>query len=157
MNHETLIVKGESSQMNKSLDEYIDQMQDEINQEVIRTYGEKVYERWCNPRFGGRMEDFTGHGRVTGNCGDTMEIYLRLDDDIVSDASFTTDGCGCSAVCASVACELAIKKDIHVVADITGEAILEVLGGLPEDDIHCAFLAVETLQSALDTCMKPKK
>ncbi len=140
--------------MSKSLDEYVERLQQEINQEVIQKYGEKVYERWRNPKFGGRMERFTGHGRVTGNGGDTMEIYLRLDDDIVADASFTTDGCGCSAVCASVACELAIKKDVHVAADVTGEAILEMLGGIPEDDIHCAFLAAETLRAALDACMK---
>ena len=143
--------------MSKSLDEYVDTLQDEINQEVIATYGEKVYERWRNPKYGGRMESPTGHGRVTGSCGDTMEIYLCLEGDVVSDASFTTDGCGCSAVCASVACELAIKKDVHLVADVTGDEILEVLGGLPEDDVHCAFLAAQTLQSALDACMKPEK
>jgi nitrogen fixation NifU-like protein len=86
-----------------------------------------------------------------------MEVFLRVDNGIISDASFTTDGCGCSAVCASVACELAIGKEPEPVSDITGEAILEVLGNLPEDDVHCAFLAAETLQAALGACMKTPK
>jgi nitrogen fixation NifU-like protein len=139
--------------MSRSLDEFADRLQEEINQDVIQTYGERVYERWRNPRFGGRMESPTGYGRVTGNCGDTMEIFLRLEGGLVSDASFTTDGCGCSAVCASVACELAIGKEPGEVADVTGEMILQVLGGLPEDDVHCGFLAAETLQAAVDNCM----
>ena len=142
--------------MSHSLDEFADRLQEEVNQEVIQRYGERVYERWRNPRFGGRMETPTGYGRVTGNCGDTMEIFLRLEGGLVSDASFTTDGCGCSAVCASVACELAIGKEPEEVVDVTGETILKVLGGLPEDDVHCGFLAAETLQAAVDDCMNRK-
>jgi nitrogen fixation NifU-like protein len=139
--------------MSPSFDKFADRLQMKINQEVIQTYGEKVYERWRNPRFAGRMESHTGYGRVTGNCGDTMEVFLRLEGGLVSNASFTTDGCGCSAVCASVACELAIGKELEGVADVTGEMILQVLGGLPEDDLHCAFLAAETLQAALSDCV----
>ena len=143
--------------MTSSFDKFADSLQEEINQDVMKTYGEKVYERWRNPRFIGTMESPTGYGRVTGTCGDTMQIFLRLEDGIVSEASFTTDGCGCSAVCASVACELAMKKIVERLEDITGKAILGVLGELPEDDVHCAFLAAETLQAALDACMNPRK
>ena len=139
--------------MSTALDDFADRLQEEINQDVIETYGQAVYERWRHPRFSGRMENPTGCGRVTGSCGDTMEIFLRVDNGTISDASFTTDGCGCSAVCASVACELAIGKEPEKVADVTGEMILRVLGGLPEDDVHCGFLAAETLQAAVDDCM----
>lgn len=79
-----------------------------------------------------------------------MEIFLRLEGNVVSNASFLTDGCGCSSVCASVACELAIGKEPEGIADVTGEMILEILGGLPDDNVHCAFLAAETLQVAAD-------
>jgi len=143
--------------MSTALDDFADRLQEEINQDVIDTYGQAVYERWRHPRFSGRMENPTGCGRVTGSCGDTMEIFLLVDNDTVSDASFTTDGCGCSAVCASVACELAIGKEPEAVSDITGEAILKVLGNLPEKDVHCAFLAAETVQAALGACMKTPK
>ncbi|MBW1859855.1 MAG: iron-sulfur cluster assembly scaffold protein [Deltaproteobacteria bacterium] len=129
--------------MSDPFDKFTDHLQQEINEEVIQTYGEQVYERWRNPRFGGRMERPTGCSRTTGSCGDTVEVFLRVKQGVVLEASFTTTGCGSSAVCASVACE-------------TGEMILEVLEGLPEDNVHCAFLAAETLQAALDSCTQPE-
>jgi nitrogen fixation NifU-like protein len=138
--------------MKDPFDKFTDHLQQEINEEVIQTFGEKVYERWRNPQFWGRMEHPTGFCRVTGSCGDTVEIFVRLEEGRVSDASFTTTGCGSSAVCASVACELAIGKASEEVERVTGEMILEVLEGLPEDNIHCAFLAAETLQEALKAC-----
>lgn len=140
--------------MNDAFDRFTDRLQQEINEEVIQTYGEKVYERWRNPRFCGRMKRPTGYARITGDCGDTMEIFLLLEDALVSDASFTTTGCASSAVCASVACELAVGKAPADVKGVTGEMILEVLEGLPEDNVHCAFLAAETLQTALSACRK---
>ena len=73
--------------MSNALDEFANRLQEEINQEVLETYGVKVYERWLNPRFGGSMENPTGFGRVTGGCGDTMQIFLRLEDGIVSDSA----------------------------------------------------------------------
>ena len=103
---------------------------------------------WLNPR----LDTPDGKARVTGSCGDTMEIYLRLEQGVVKEACYTTDGCGCSAACASVACELAVGKEPKEIARVTGETILEILSGLPEDDIHCAFLAAETLQVALREC-----
>ena len=138
--------------MKDPFDKFTDHLQQEINEEVIKTFGEKVYERWRNPQFWGRMEHPTGYTRVTGSCGDTVEIFLRLEEGRVSDASFTTTGCGSSAVCASVACELAIGKASKEIEKVTGEMILEVLEGLPEDNVHCAFLAAETLQEALKAC-----
>jgi nitrogen fixation NifU-like protein len=143
--------------MTDSLDDFADRLQDGINQEILENYGREVYERWRHPKFVGPMEGPTGHGLITGSCGDTMQIFLRLEDGVVSDVSYLTDGCGCSSVCASVACELAINKKTEGLSNVTGESILEVLGGLPEDDIHCAFLAAETLQAALAACENPQK
>jgi len=138
--------------MSPSFDDFADLMQERINREVIQKYGDKVYQRWRHPRFLGRMEKPTAHACVTGSCGDTMEIFLRLEQGVVKEASYTTDGCGCSAACASVACEVALGKPPEEIAKVTGETILEILSGLPEDDIHCAFLAAETLQIALREC-----
>ena len=140
--------------MNDQFDKFTDRLQEEINEEVMQTYGEKVYERWRNARFWGRMERPTGYSRITGSCGDTVEIFLSLEEGRVSAASFTTTGCGTSAVCGSVACELAIGKALEEVEHVTGEMILEVLEGLPEDNVHCAFLAAETLQAALEACTR---
>ncbi len=142
--------------MNDPFDKFTDRLQQEINEEVIQTYGEQVYERWRNPRLWGRMERPTGYGCITGSCGDTVKIFLHLEGGLVSDASFTTTGCGSSAVCASVACELTIGKAPEEAEGVTGEMILEVLESLPEDNVHCAFLAAETLQAALKACRQPE-
>jgi nitrogen fixation protein NifU and related proteins len=68
----------------------------------------------------------------------------------VKEATFRTDGCSSSTVCGSFAAELSLGKNPDEVVEISGETILEILGGLPEEDRHCAFLAAETLQVALD-------
>ena len=82
-----------------------------------------------------------------------MEIFLLFEDDRVRRASFQTNGCGTSIVCASFAAEMAIGKHPDEILSITGEVILEKLGGLPEEDRHCAFLASESLQEALHSYM----
>ncbi|MCF8082582.1 MAG: iron-sulfur cluster assembly scaffold protein, partial [Deltaproteobacteria bacterium] len=75
------------------------------------------------------------------------------EQDRVKAASFQTDGCGSSSVCGSFAAEMALGKTPDELVDVTGEAILQKLGGLPEEDQHCAFLAGETLQEALHNYM----
>ena len=106
------------------------------------------------PLFMGGMENPDGHGRITGTCGDTMQIFLRFENERVEEASFLTDGCGSSAVCGSFAAEFARGKAPEELADVSGDSILDFIGGLPEEDRHCAFLAAETLQSALDDYMR---
>ena len=135
--------------MSDELDKFVDDLQNQILDETRQAYGEVAYERWLHPRYAGAMENPDGHGRVTGSCGDTMQIFLKFEKDRVATARFLTDGCGSSAVCGSFAAELAMGKDPDELAGITGETVLDVLGGLPEEDRHCAFLAAETLQAAL--------
>lgn len=85
---------------------------------------------------------------------DTMQIFLKFESDKVKEASFQTDGCGINTVFGSFAAELAFGKNSVELMDITAETILDILGGLPEEDRHCAFLAAETLQKALNDYMK---
>ncbi len=143
--------------MSENLDEFISGLQDQIYKETKERYGETMFERWLNPLFMGVIDNPDGYARVIGSCGDTMEIFLLFEDDRVRRASFQTNGCGTSIVCASFASEMAIGKDPDEIVKITGEAILETLGGLPEEDRHCAFLASETLQEALHTYMVNQK
>jgi len=139
--------------MGESLDDFVQQLQDSIFQEMKETYGEMAYERWLNPRFMGGMENPDGYARVRGKCGDTMEIFLKFNGEKVADASFRTDGCGSSMICGSFAAEMCIGRDADELTEITGEAIMEKLGGLPEEEEHCAFLAAETVQEALGAYM----
>ncbi|MCK5851363.1 MAG: iron-sulfur cluster assembly scaffold protein [Kiritimatiellae bacterium] len=140
--------------MSEELDDFINDLQGQIYKETEETYGKTMFERWQNPLYMGMIDNPDGHARVTGTCGDTMEIFLLFGEgDRVTQASFQTNGCGTSIVCASYAAEMAIGKNPDEILSITGEAILGILGGLPEEDRHCAFLASESLQEALHSYM----
>ena len=143
--------------MDDEFDDFVKGLQTQIFEETRAAYGEIAFQRWRNPLYMGAMEDPDGYGRVTGTCGDTMEIFLRFEGDKVKEAAFRTDGCGSSTICGSFAAELALGKSPDEVTDVTGEAILRVLGGLPEEDRHCAFLAAETLHTALDDYMRKRR
>jgi len=140
--------------MSDPLDDFVVHLQDQIFEETREAYGELGFQRWRNPLYRGAMPDADGHGRVTGRCGDTIELFLKFEDDRVARATFITDGCGSSTVCGSLAAELALGKNPDELTVVTGEKILEVLGRFPKEDEHCAFLAAESLQSALDDHMR---
>jgi nitrogen fixation NifU-like protein len=139
--------------MGDDLDDFVENLQQQILDETREAYGEVAFERWLNPLYMGAMQDPHGYASLTGTCGDTMKIYLRFQDYCVEAASFETDGCGSSMVCGSFVAEMSMGKTPDELVHITGEAVLERLGGLPESDEHCAFLAAETLQEALNDYM----
>jgi len=108
-----------------------------------------AYKRWINPLYKGSLEDPDGYARLTGECGETIEISLKFDGDHVSRAAFMTEGCAAITVCGSFAAEMAIGKDPEEILEITGDTIMEAVGSFPKEEAHCAFLASETLQEAL--------
>ena len=142
--------------MKKPMDDFIDNLQEQIFKETRETYGEEVFSRWQKPRFMERMTDASCVGRITGTCGDTMEIYLQLEGDRIQKASFFTDGCGSSVACGSVAAELATGKEFDEAVLMGGDTILEILKGLPKEECHCAYLAAEALQVAIHEWMLKK-
>jgi nitrogen fixation NifU-like protein len=141
------------SVMSQTLDDFVHDLEQLIEEEAKAAYGETVFERWQHIIHMGRMDDPDGHAYVRGLCGDAMEIFLRFQDDRVVKASFQTDGCGASAVCGSFAAELAHGKNPDELLEITGESLMERLGGLPQEERHCAFLAAEAVQEALNDYM----
>jgi nitrogen fixation NifU-like protein len=139
--------------MSKDFDDFVEGLQDQIFQETREVYGDIAFQRWLNPLYMGRLENPDGYGRVKGSCGDTMEIFLKFENGKVKNASFQTDGCGSSTVCGSFAAEQSLGNSPDEILNITGETILEKLGGLPEEDKHCAFLSANALQEALNDYM----
>lgn len=131
-------------------DALIDEIQGKILLETQEIYGERGLERWQNPQFNGRLDAADAHGRITGKCGDTMEIFLCFDNNRVSKASSFTDGCFSSRLCGSFAAELAIGKNPEELFDLTGEDVLKAIGTFPKEEAHCAFLAVKTMQEAVN-------
>lgn len=140
--------------MGKNIDEFVANLQNQIFEETRSAFGELGFQRWRNPLYRGKMDAPDGYGRLTGTCGDTMEIFLKFENERVYAASFLTDGCGSSTVCGSLAAEMALGKMPEDLADVTGEAILNLLGTFPAEDEHCAFLAAATLQEALSDFIK---
>ena len=139
--------------MNDTLDSFVQELQEQILEETKEAYGEVAYERWQNPLFQGAMRDPDGYACLNGGCGDTMEIYLKFENDRVKEASYRTDGCGSSNVCGSFAAEISMGRTPDELLEITDETIIARLGKLPKEDMHCAALAAETLQEALNDYM----
>ena len=134
-------------------DRFVDALQEEIFDDARAAYGEKGFERWRNPIYQGKMTSPDGAARLKGECGDTMEIFLKFENNRVKAASYTTDGCASSAICGSFAAELAIGRDPDDLTDIIGDSVLHAIGRLPESDRHCADLAATTLQEVLNDYM----
>lgn len=142
--------------MSEDLDKAIEEIQASIIEEARKVYSEKVIERWLHPTYMGEVEDPQGSGKVKGPCGDTMHIFLRIENGKISDARFLTDGCATTIAAGCMACELAIGKTYKEALKISREVILEELGGLPEESTHCALLASNTLREALTDYLASK-
>lgn len=131
------------------VDRFAEQLQEEILEKARRRYGPPVIRHWMNPTNFNKMADYDGYGRITGWCGDSIEIYIRVRGDAVSKASFFTDGCGTTIACASIVVSLAQGERIDNMTQITKQVVLDALGGLPAEDEHCAELAANALQYAV--------
>ncbi len=114
-------------------------------------YNEKVMDHFMHPRNVGEMEDPSGVGQV-GNpkCGDIMKMYIKVDDnENISDVSFQTFGCGAAIATSSMATELIKGKSVDEAMQLTNEAVVEALEGLPPVKLHCSVLAQEAVEAAI--------
>ncbi|MBL7075715.1 iron-sulfur cluster assembly scaffold protein [candidate division KSB1 bacterium] len=135
--------------MSSDFDQMVNELDRSIMKEMRKVYSEVVIDHFLHPRNVGKIEGAEGHGKLTGSCEDTIEIYLRISDDRIADAKFMTDGCGTTIASGSMATELAKGKDVHEALKINTKYVLDHLGGLPESDRHCAELAAGTLLKAI--------
>lgn len=113
-------------------------------------YSEKVMDHFRNPRNVGTIENADGVGEV-GNptCGDIMKIYLKIDDNVITDVKFETFGCGSAIASSSMATELIKGKPLDEALELTNKAVAEALDGLPAHKMHCSVLAEEAIKSAV--------
>ncbi|RKY51324.1 MAG: Fe-S cluster assembly scaffold protein NifU [Candidatus Neomarinimicrobiota bacterium] len=116
----------------------------------MENYSEKVMDHFRNPRNVGEIENPDGTGHV-GNpiCGDVMELYIKVKDNIITDAKFKTFGCGAAIATSSMVTELVIGKTIEEAKEITNNVVAEALDGLPPIKMHCSVLAEEALETAI--------
>ena len=113
-------------------------------------YTETVMDHFMNPRNVGEIPDADGVGEVgNAKCGDIMKIYLKIDNDIITDVKFETFGCGSAIASSSMATELIKGKPLSEALTLTNKAVTEALDGLPAHKIHCSVLAEEAIKSAV--------
>ena len=135
---------------NKSdFDKMIDKIQNEIYEQERMIFSERVIEEYNNPKNIGKMAQPDAFATLTGWCGDTMEIYLKMDHDIIEDISFMTDGCGATIACGSILTSMVKGKSVEEAKAITDDDLITALEGLPEENLHCAHLTIITLEKAL--------
>ena len=113
-------------------------------------YSEKVMDHFTNPRNVGEIENADGVG-VVGNakCGDIMKIYLKIEDEVITDCKFKTFGCGAAIATSSMATELIKGHTVDEALKLTNSAVVEALEGLPPVKIHCSVLAEEAIKTAV--------
>lgn len=119
-------------------------------EDARKIYTGKVIKEAYNPKNVGEIKDANGIGRITGPCGDTIRIYLKVENEKIIDSKFLTDGCGATIACGSVITELVKGKKIEEALRIESDELISIFGGLPEDNLHCPVLAVNTLRTAIN-------
>ena len=113
-------------------------------------YSEKVIDHFMNPRNVGEIENADGVGTVgNAKCGDIMRIFLKVENDIITDVKFKTFGCGAAVATSSMATELVLGKTIQDALQVTNKAVMEALDGLPPVKVHCSLLAEQAIHAAL--------
>ena len=113
-------------------------------------YSDKVMDHFKNPRNVGKMDDADGIGEVgNAKCGDIMRMYIKVEDGVITDCKFNTFGCGSAIATSSMATELIKGKPVEEALELSNQAVVEALDGLPPQKIHCSVLAEEAVRAAV--------
>ena len=113
-------------------------------------YSDKVMDHFQNPRNVGKIDDADGIGEVgNAKCGDIMRMYIKVKDGIITDCKFNTFGCGSAIATSSMATELIKGKPVEEALELSNQAVVEALDGLPPQKIHCSVLAEEAVRAAV--------
>ena len=104
-----------------------------------------------------RLQNPDGYGKRTGECGDTVEMFLNIQNGHIQSVSFDTDGCINTNACANTVAHLSEGKTIEEAWVITPEAVIGFLETLPEDNRHCAELAIGAFYLALTNCQERQR
>ncbi|MBR5201893.1 MAG: Fe-S cluster assembly scaffold protein NifU [Clostridia bacterium] len=113
-------------------------------------YSEKVMEHFTNPHNVGKLDDADGIGEVgNAKCGDIMKMYLKIENDIITDVKFNTYGCASAIATSSIATDMIKGQPLSEALKLTNKAVVEALDGLPAVKIHCSVLAEQAIKAAV--------
>ena len=121
------------------------------------TFNKTVMDHFMNPRNVGEIENADAVGEAgSAQCGDMMTLYLKIDNEKVTDAKFKTFGCGAAIASSSMATELLKGKSIDDALALSNGEVLKALGGLPEAKVHCSLMVEEAVRAAIVDYRKKK-
>lgn len=135
--------------MGVDIDKLTKLLETQVLEDAKEVFSETVLEYAYNPRNIGEISDADGVGKITGSCGDTVQIQICVEDGRIVKSRFMTDGCGTSIACGSMLTEMITDKTIGEALAITSDELLRSLGGLPDENVHCTVLAVDVLREAI--------
>jgi len=133
-----------------------ERLQKQVIRQLRTVYSDKAIDIFLRTKDNRKIELPDGFAKVTGPCGDTMQIFLKMDNGVIVDSSFQTDGCKPSVASGGMVAEMIKGKNIDEVRKYTQQDVLDSLGGLPEENKHCALLAINTLKEAIENFNKKK-
>ncbi len=126
----------------------------EFAEELPREVVEKIVKLWLERKNFGKPSKYNAYGKSSGSCGESIEIFLKVNGDKIEDAKFFTKGCVTIVVCGSVVTELVKNKSLEEAMKIRSIDIVDEIGGLPEDELHCAIIAENALKEAIKSYSK---
>ena len=117
---------------------------------INMAYSERVMDHFANPRNVGELADANGIGEVgNSKCGDIMRMYIKVENNVITDVTYKTFGCGAAIATSSMATELIKGKTIDEALKLTNRAVMEALDGLPPVKVHCSVLAEQAIKAAV--------
>ena len=143
----------------EQFDKFADELQKEIIDEELKIYNEHIVTLFHNPQNWGKLspEETSITHAYKGTCGDTMEFYLKIRNNVIEKITFLTDGCGASVATGSQTTLLLQGKSLEFAGNLKAEDIDSALHGLPEDHKHCAELAARTIKQAIEKYKASKR
>ena len=121
-------------------------------------YNEKVMNEFTSPSNVGELENANAVGTVgNATCGDIMKIFMVIEDNVIQDVSFQTFGCAAAIATSSVATRMVKGKTVEEALQITNAQVVEELGGLPAQKLHCSVLAEEAIKEAIHNYLQEYK
>ncbi|MGQ9722853.1 MAG: iron-sulfur cluster assembly scaffold protein [Candidatus Jordarchaeum sp.] len=135
--------------MSDDFDKLVQYLQEKVLEEERKIYSERVIEEFMNPQNFGKIENPDSWSSVKGTCGDTVEIFLSVSKDNIKNITFLTDGCGATVACTSYLTRIVKGMTLKDAYGLEAKDIDEYFE-LPEENKHCADLAVFSLRTAID-------
>jgi nitrogen fixation NifU-like protein len=140
----------------QEFDDFVKDLQTVIDNKVYEDFSEYSLEFGKNPYKYGKLppNKISVQKNWRGSCGDSITIYLNIEDGRIQDIRYETDGCTTSSIATSQTVKMVDKKTIEEALQLTDKQVFTALGKFPKENFHCATLAVTTLHLTIKKYLK---